>query len=60
MKKTDIDMDTVTNIILNNEYDLHEKDDEIYERKHNYNQNKENNRKRKVKIYLKIFTILII
>lgn len=47
MKKTDIDMDTVTNIILNNEYDLHEKDDKIYERKHNYNQNEENNRKRK-------------
>ena len=47
MKKTDIDMDTVTNIILNNQYDLHEKDYEIYEktRKHNYNEDETNNRK---------------
>ena len=29
MRKSDIDMDTVTNIILNNEYDLHEKDEKI-------------------------------
>lgn len=49
MKKTDIDMDTVTNIILNNQYDLHEKDDEIdtRTRKRNYNENEINNRNRK-------------
>ena len=29
MRKSDFDMDTVTNIILNNEYDLHEKEEKI-------------------------------
>ena len=29
MRKSDLDMDTVTNIILNNEYDLHEKEEKI-------------------------------
>lgn len=29
MRKSDIDMDTVTNVILNNQYDLHEKDSDI-------------------------------
>lgn len=29
MRKSDIDMDTVTNVILNNQYDLHEKDLDI-------------------------------
>lgn len=51
MRKSDLDMDTVTNIILNNEYDLHEKEEKIESPKEeNYKKiNKYENNKKKSK-----------
>ncbi|CDE90962.1 putative uncharacterized protein [Clostridium sp. CAG:389] len=51
MRKSDFDMDTVTNIILNNEYDLHEKEEKIESPKEeNYKKiNKYENNKKKSK-----------
>ena len=51
MRKSDFDMDTVTNIILNNEYDLHENEEKIESPKEeNYKKiNKYENNKKKSK-----------
>ena len=51
MRKSDFDMDTVTNIMLNNEYDLHEKEEKIESPKEeNYKKiNKYENNKKKSK-----------
>lgn len=45
MRKSDIDMDTVTNVILNNQYDLHEKDTDINQ----YNNLKNNKNQKNIK-----------
>lgn len=47
MNKTDID--TVTNVILNNEYDLHENNEDLKEKEKNKNQIKNKYKKRKHK-----------
>ena len=47
MRKSDIDMDTVTNIILNNEYDLHER--ESSETNINYNEDDIKNTSKRIK-----------
>ena len=60
MKKTDID--TVTNVILNNEYDLHEKrkrlEKETNNNKNNKNKKKGNKHKKKKTIKQKIFLVI--
>lgn len=60
MQKTDID--TVTNVILNNEYDLHEKrkrlEKETNNNKNNKNKKKGNKHKKKKTIKQKIFFVI--
>ena len=66
MRKSDLDMDTVTNIILNNEYDLHENKKQVSTEPNKKNNKKHNKHKKKKtakqKIFLaiKILIVLII